>query len=65
MPKVISVQILVITSLMLDSPFEGGTQPMPDPAYVRGTSLDAYASQVQQNQADNVEREKKRKTSND
>lgn len=49
------------TSLMLDSPFEGGTQPMPDPAYVRGTSLDAYASQVQQNQADNVEREKNAK----
>ena len=43
---------------MLDSPFEGGTQPMPDPAYVRGTTLDAYAAQVQQNQADNVAREK-------
>ena len=43
---------------MLDSPFEGGTIPMPDPAYVKGTSVDAYAAQVEQNDENNAQREK-------
>ena len=31
---------------MIDTPFEVGTNPLPDPAYVRG-SLDAFAAEVQ------------------
>ena len=31
---------------MIESPFEGGTQPLPDPAYVRG-SVDAFVARQQ------------------
>jgi hypothetical protein len=49
---------------MIDTPFETGTNPLPDPAYVRG-SLDAFAAEVQSVADQNAAANEQQKADND